>query len=401
MAAAAIAVLLVQGGAAAFRWSFVLMLVATIVDATDGTLARKIGIKKVLPQFDGRKLDDLTDFLTYTFLPLLLVWRAELLPGHWDWVLLLPLLASAYGFCQVEAKTDDGYFLGFPSLWNVVAFYLYVLQLPGWLAVAVVVVFSLLTFVPTRYLYPSQSGKINAAQQRPRRGLGLLDRRDLAAVAGRALSRARWPHLEPGALLALLSRLLHDHLVGDHAQTLAQAEAKHVAADGRQTATQPSSLRSRGRLQAARPSPRTGRTRSRPPPAGPRSRPCHPPRGGPGAARRAGGRRSSPAAACGGRRAAIGLELRDRRAALAAGGGGVGLRRVARFIGGLEQRLEGVGDLVVEADVGGVGLHAFGRRLERGHGRERVRRRRSSRPATGTSPTGRTGPSRCRRRRAP
>jgi phosphatidylcholine synthase len=163
VAAAAIAVLLVQGGPAAFRASFCLMLVATVVDATDGTLARKIGIKKVLPQFDGRKLDDLTDFLTYTFLPLLLIWRAQLLPGHWDWVLLLPLLASAYGFCQVEAKTDDGYFLGFPSLWNVVAFYLYVLRLPGWLAVSIVVVFSLLTFAPTRYLYPSQSGRINAA----------------------------------------------------------------------------------------------------------------------------------------------------------------------------------------------------------------------------------------------
>jgi phosphatidylcholine synthase len=163
VAAAAIAVLLVRGDPWAIRTSFGLMLVATVVDATDGTLARKIGIKKVLPQFDGRKLDDLTDFLTYTFLPLLLIWRAQLLPAPWDCVLLLPLLASAYGFCQVEAKTDDGYFLGFPSLWNVVAFYLYVLQLPGWLAVAFVVVFSLLTFVPTRYLYPSQSGKLNAA----------------------------------------------------------------------------------------------------------------------------------------------------------------------------------------------------------------------------------------------
>jgi phosphatidylcholine synthase len=162
VAAGAIAVLLVRGGAAAFRASFVLMLVATIIDATDGTLARSIGIKKVLPKFDGRKLDDLTDFLTYTFLPLLLIWRAELLPGHSDWVLLLALLASAYGFCQVEAKTDDGFFLGFPSLWNVVAFYLYVLHLPGWLAVSVVLVFSLLTFVPSRYLYPSQSGKLNA-----------------------------------------------------------------------------------------------------------------------------------------------------------------------------------------------------------------------------------------------
>jgi phosphatidylcholine synthase len=161
VAAAAIAVLLVHGGAAAFRWSFVIMLAATLIDATDGTLARAIGIKKVLPRFDGRKLDDLTDFLTYTFLPLLLLWRAAILPPGWDGLLLLPLLASAYGFCQLEAKTDDGYFLGFPSLWNVVAFYLYVLRLPGWLAVSVITLLSLLTFVPSRYLYPSQSGRLN------------------------------------------------------------------------------------------------------------------------------------------------------------------------------------------------------------------------------------------------
>jgi phosphatidylcholine synthase len=161
VAAAAIAVLLVRGDAAAFRWSFVVMLVATVIDATDGTLARGIQIKQVLPRFDGRKLDDLTDFLTYTFLPLLLIWRAGLLPAGWEYLLLLPLLASAYGFCQLEAKTDDGYFLGFPSLWNVVAFYLYVLRLPGWLTVLILIVLSLLTFIPSRYLYPSQTGRFN------------------------------------------------------------------------------------------------------------------------------------------------------------------------------------------------------------------------------------------------
>jgi phosphatidylcholine synthase len=162
--AARIAVLLVRGGAEAFRESFVLMLIASLVDATDGTLARKVNVKAVLPEFDGRKLDDIIDFLTYTFLPLMLVWRAGLLPEGAEAWLLVPLLASIYGFCQVEAKTDDGYFLGFPSLWNVVAFYLYVLQLPGWLAVAIVVVLGLMTFVPSRYLYPSsQPGALNAA----------------------------------------------------------------------------------------------------------------------------------------------------------------------------------------------------------------------------------------------
>lgn len=160
--AAFIAVLLIRGGAEAFRGCFILMLVATLVDATDGTLARLIQVKKVLPLFDGRKLDDLTDFLTYTFLPLLLIWRAQILPPGAEAWLLLPLLASAYGFCQEHAKTDDGYFLGFPSLWNVVALYLYVLHLPGTLALAVVIALALLTFVPSLYLYPSQPGRLNA-----------------------------------------------------------------------------------------------------------------------------------------------------------------------------------------------------------------------------------------------
>jgi phosphatidylcholine synthase len=162
VAAGGIAVFIVDGRAESLRWAFLLMLVATLIDATDGFLARRVRVKEVLPGFDGRRLDDIVDFLTYTCLPLLLIWRARLLPEGLEPWLMLPLLASAYGFCQVSAKTDDGYFLGFPSYWNLVAFYLYVLQpLPGWLSLAIVVVLSLLTFVPTRYLYPTQGGRLN------------------------------------------------------------------------------------------------------------------------------------------------------------------------------------------------------------------------------------------------
>jgi phosphatidylcholine synthase len=136
------------------------MAIATIIDATDGTLARAIRIKEVLPGFDGRRLDDLIDFLTYTFLPLFLLWRADI-PEGWTGVLLVPLLASAYGFCQVSIKTDDGYFLGFPSYWNFVAFYLYVLEPPKALSIGLLFIFALLTFVPTRYLYLSQRSRLN------------------------------------------------------------------------------------------------------------------------------------------------------------------------------------------------------------------------------------------------
>ena len=164
--AAGIALCVVEGTPAAFRRAFLLMVVATLIDATDGTLARAVRIKEVLPGFDGRRLDDIVDFLTYTFLPLLLLWRADLLPPEWEPWLLVPLLASAYGFCQTNIKTDDGYFLGFPSYWNLVALYLYlihqyVVRLPAWLTVGVLVGLAVLTFVPTRYLYPSQRGRLN------------------------------------------------------------------------------------------------------------------------------------------------------------------------------------------------------------------------------------------------
>jgi phosphatidylcholine synthase len=161
VAAAGIAVAVIDGTPAAFRLAFILMLVATLIDATDGTFARAVGVKKVLPGFDGRRLDDLIDFQTYTSLPLLLIWQAELIPTAWQACLLAPLVASAYGFCQVHAKTDDGYFLGFPSYWNIIAFYLYVLQPPPWLALALILFFAVMTFVPARYLYPTHHGRLN------------------------------------------------------------------------------------------------------------------------------------------------------------------------------------------------------------------------------------------------
>lgn len=162
VAAAFMAVLIVRGGHESFRLVFLLMIAATLIDATDGYFARKADVARRTPRFDGRRLDDLIDFNTYTTLPLLLLWRADLLPGLWNWVLLLPLLASAYGFSQTEAKTADDYFLGFPSYWNVVAFYLYALRIPPWGAAAILVFFAVMTFVPLRYLYPTKGSRLGA-----------------------------------------------------------------------------------------------------------------------------------------------------------------------------------------------------------------------------------------------
>lgn len=158
--AAFIAVLIFQGGDRSFRLAFFWMMIATAIDATDGWFARRVRVTEVLPEFDGRILDDLADIHLYVSLPLLLLWRASTLPGDLAWLLLLPLLSSAYWWSQVHSKTGDGYFRGFPCYWNIIAFYLYMVHPRAAVSVAVIVVFSLLTFVPTPYLYPTRGGPL-------------------------------------------------------------------------------------------------------------------------------------------------------------------------------------------------------------------------------------------------
>jgi len=136
-------------------------LVALIIDGTDGMLARFMRVKERIPWFDGARLDDIVDYLTYVFAPVLLLWSGGYLPeGGWGIALAtLPLLASTYQFCRVDAKTDERsfYFLGFPSYWNVVAFYVIVLRLQPAVVGTLLLVFSILVFVPIRYVYPSRT----------------------------------------------------------------------------------------------------------------------------------------------------------------------------------------------------------------------------------------------------
>ncbi len=142
-----------------YQFAFAWMALATFIDSTDGMLARRVRVKQVLPQFDGALLDNIVDYLTYVVVPIVLAYIAGLVPsGVWGlFVCSLPLLASGYQFCQVDAKTDDDFFKGFPSYWNIVIFYLYVLQTSVAVNVFLLVLFSILVFVPIRYLYPSKN----------------------------------------------------------------------------------------------------------------------------------------------------------------------------------------------------------------------------------------------------
>lgn len=137
-----------------FARAAIYMIAAMAVDAVDGTLARRVSVAERIPSIDGRRLDDIVDFLNFAIVPVvfLLAWGAF---PHWA-VAVAPVLASAYGFAQRDAKTADDFFLGWPSYWNVVALYVWLFALPPAWATAVVLLFSALVFVPLKYVYPSK-----------------------------------------------------------------------------------------------------------------------------------------------------------------------------------------------------------------------------------------------------
>ena len=140
------------------RTIFLLLALAVLVDATDGPLARRWAVKRVLPTIEGRTIDDIVDYLTYTFVPLLLVWRMEWVPDPAVAWVAPALVASLFGFANTGIKDEaGGFFLGFPSYWNVVAYYagpLYELY-GATINAAILLLLALATLLPLRFLYPN------------------------------------------------------------------------------------------------------------------------------------------------------------------------------------------------------------------------------------------------------
>jgi phosphatidylcholine synthase len=134
-------------------------LAAMVVDGTDGMLARFVQVKRWVPWFDGALLDNIVDYLTYAFTPMVLLWSTGYLGDGTSATVLavIPLVASAYQFCRVDAKTDDHLFLGFPSYWNIAAFYVVVLDLRPASVAVLLIVCAVLVFVPIGYVYPSRT----------------------------------------------------------------------------------------------------------------------------------------------------------------------------------------------------------------------------------------------------
>lgn len=147
-----LAILALASGA--YERAALLMLVALAVDSVDGALARAARVDVLAPRLDGRRLDDIIDYLNYAVVPAVFLVVTGVV-GSWLWA-ALPVLASAYGFAHREAKTQDHFFLGFPSYWNVVAVYLWIFRLSEPAAAAVIALLAAAVVVPFKWIHPSQ-----------------------------------------------------------------------------------------------------------------------------------------------------------------------------------------------------------------------------------------------------
>ncbi len=128
---------------------------ALIVDGVDGPLARAFNVAEVLPRWNGEGLDFVVDFVTYVFVPAYAIAASGLLPEALAIPLgLIVVIPGALYFADREMKTRDNYFRGCPAVWNLAAFYLYVLTPEPWVAAATVIALAGLTFAPVRFVHP-------------------------------------------------------------------------------------------------------------------------------------------------------------------------------------------------------------------------------------------------------
>jgi phosphatidylcholine synthase len=136
---------------AAFAW----LGVALIVDGIDGPIARWVNVKQGLPRFSGTRLDLVVDYLNYCFVPAFIVVESGLVAERWSELAAgLILISSLFHFADQESKTSDGYFVGFPAIWNIICLYIFVLGLGQGLALLTIIVLALATFVPIAWPHP-------------------------------------------------------------------------------------------------------------------------------------------------------------------------------------------------------------------------------------------------------
>ena len=141
--------------------SFLWLGLALLVDGLDGTIARKVGVSDKAPNIDGSTLDNVIDYLNYVIIPSLMIYWFQMVPNGWDIIIPAGIFAvSLYTFANINMKTEDYYFSGFPALWNIVVLYFYILNTNHYINLIVIIFLSILTFIPIKFVHPLRVKKL-------------------------------------------------------------------------------------------------------------------------------------------------------------------------------------------------------------------------------------------------
>ena len=134
---------------------FLFMGLALVIDGVDGTLARYVNVEEVLPEVDGSTLDNVIDMFNYSILPVLMIYWFSMVPYNLVNVSCIAiLLASCYTFADKNIKTSDYYFKGFSALWNLLVFFLFILEFGLWFNFIAICACLVMTFVPVKIIHP-------------------------------------------------------------------------------------------------------------------------------------------------------------------------------------------------------------------------------------------------------
>ena len=141
----------------AFLW----LGLALLIDGIDGSLARKIGVLDKTPNIDGSTLDNVIDYLNYVIIPALMIYWFQMVPNGWEIILPAGMFAvSLYTFANMNMKTNDYYFSGFPAVWNIVVLYFYILNTHPIINVIIILLLFIFTFIPIKFVHPLRVKKI-------------------------------------------------------------------------------------------------------------------------------------------------------------------------------------------------------------------------------------------------
>ena len=140
---------------ARFATMFLWLGLALFIDGIDGTFARYARVKERIPEIDGDILDLVVDYLTYVIVPAVALWRSDLVPHALAGPLAIAItVTSSLYFADTRMKTDDLWFRGFPAIWNVLVFYLFVFRIEPVIAAVSIVIAIALMFAPVRFVHP-------------------------------------------------------------------------------------------------------------------------------------------------------------------------------------------------------------------------------------------------------